>query len=242
MIEIERGAGLALWRQIEEQLAAEIAAGRYALEGRLPTEQALSRRFGVNRHTLRRAVDALVRRGLLRVEQGRGIFVAEHAIDYTVGRRTRFSENLLRQGRQPGHHTLALGPAEADRAVARALKVKPGAAVIRWEGIGLADGRPVSCSVHHFPADRLPGFAEALAATRSVTAALARVGVADYRRRSTRVIGRLPSPQEATQLRLAPARPVLVTESINVDAEGMPVDFGVAVFVADRVQLVLDTP
>ena len=36
--------------------------------------------------------------GLVRIEQGRGTFVQEHAIDYAIGKRTRFSENLRSQG------------------------------------------------------------------------------------------------------------------------------------------------
>ena len=51
----------------------------------------LSERFGVNRHTVRRAISTLVEQGLLRVEQGRGTFVAEDVVEFVVGERTRFT-------------------------------------------------------------------------------------------------------------------------------------------------------
>ncbi|WP_293761837.1 GntR family transcriptional regulator, partial [uncultured Aquitalea sp.] len=81
---IERGSGVAVWRQIENTLAEEIAGGRLQAGERLPTELQLAERFGVNRHTIRRAVSTLVERGLLRVEQGRGTFVQDNAIDYAI--------------------------------------------------------------------------------------------------------------------------------------------------------------
>ncbi|HHB81205.1 MAG TPA: GntR family transcriptional regulator, partial [Aliiroseovarius sp.] len=44
-----------IWKAIAETLAAEIARGHYAPGAKLPTEAQLARRFGVNRHTVRRA-------------------------------------------------------------------------------------------------------------------------------------------------------------------------------------------
>src|SRR3546814_2442917 len=58
-------------------------------------------RSAVNRHTLRRGVASLEQEGLLRVEQGRGTFVQERVVDYRLGKRTRFTENILKQSRIP---------------------------------------------------------------------------------------------------------------------------------------------
>src|SRR5260370_38138540 len=82
-----REAGVALWRRIMRALESEIAAGTLPPGGRLPTEAQLSQRFDVNRHTVRRALEEMSRNGLVRVEQGRGSFVAEDLLDYTLGPR-----------------------------------------------------------------------------------------------------------------------------------------------------------
>ena len=73
---VERGAGVAVWRQIEQILSAEITANSFGNDGRLPSEAELARRFDVNRHTVRRAMLRLAATGLVSVEQGRGTFVA----------------------------------------------------------------------------------------------------------------------------------------------------------------------
>ncbi|MBN8910269.1 MAG: GntR family transcriptional regulator, partial [Rhodospirillales bacterium] len=79
-----RNEGVALWRQIAGRLQQDIAGGGLPPGARLPTEAELSQQFGVNRHTVRRALEELSRAGLVRVEQGRGSFVAEDVLDYTV--------------------------------------------------------------------------------------------------------------------------------------------------------------
>ena len=65
-------------------LAATLAAG-----AQLPAESALAARFGVNRHTVRRALGVLAEGGLVRTTQGRGSFVEQGPIAYPIGPRTR---------------------------------------------------------------------------------------------------------------------------------------------------------
>jgi GntR family transcriptional regulator, phosphonate transport system regulatory protein len=230
--------GLTLWRQIAETLAAEVSAGSFA-GGRLPTEPALAARFGVNRHTVRRAVAVLAERGLLRIEQGRGTFVADHLVDYVLGRRTRFSANLQSQGREPGHRLVSVATVEADAATARDLGIRRGARVVQIETLGAADGVALSYGLHSFPARRFAGLPAAFADTSSITAALARCGVADYTRKVTRLLARLPSEREAHQLGQPASRPVLQTEAVNIDAAGVAIQRSLVVFAGDRVQMVV---
>jgi GntR family phosphonate transport system transcriptional regulator len=237
--------GVALWRQIAGTLSREIAAGAPAAGLRLPTEAQLARRFGVNRHTLRRAMEVLARDGLIRVERGRGAFVAEDVLDYTVGPRTRFSEWIRRQNMEPTGRVLrleerALGHSPADRQVATALGLRAEGRIVELERLGLADDRPVSLAVHHFPAARLPGLLDALRAATGITEALRGIGVVDYLRQSTRVSARLPNAAEAELLRTARTRPLLVCENINVDREGRVIEYAIACHPTPRVQIVFE--
>lgn len=235
---LSRGEGVALWRQVAQSIEADIQSGHYRPGDRLPTEAALTTRFGVNRHTVRRAVSVLEAAGLVRAEQGRGTFVHEAVIDYPIGKRTRFSETLERQARDPDRELLDSTVTEADRPVADALAIPEGDPVERLELLGKSDGRKVSLATHYFPAALFAGFGEAYASAGTVTAALRSFGVEDYTRRSTRVIARPADTREQNLLELPRHRPVLITESVNVDSAGRIIEYGVARFAADRVQLV----
>src|SRR5690606_16258436 len=152
---VERGSGIAVWRQIGESLASDIRNRRYAAGEQLPSESELAARFCVNRHTIRRAMGALEEQGLVRIEQGRGTFVQDHAIDYAIGRRTRYSQNLRNQGRS-GH--LEVQGSEVVRAaeVAKSLGLPRNAPLLRVQLLGKAEGRTLSMSEHYFDPQRFP--------------------------------------------------------------------------------------
>ncbi len=237
---VRRHDGIALWRQIATALQERIGAGTYPPGKQLPTEGELSRGFAVNRHTVRRALQELSRGGLIRIEQGRGSFVAEDVIDYTVQPRTRFSEWIRRHNKEPSGQVLRLTEMAAHAQVAAGLGIRTGAKVVMMERLGFADDRPVCLGSHHFPAVRFRGLLEALRTLPTITEALRTVGVSDYMRQVTRVSARLPTPEEATLLRTARTRPLLVTENVNVDRDGAIIEFGVALYPTPRVQIVFE--
>lgn len=238
--DLQREEGVALWRQIERQLSEDIATGALQPGSRLPSEHELARRFGVNRHTVRRSIGALEESGLVRVKRGHGTFVQEHVIGYNLGRRTRFSENISRHRMDAGGELLRAEEVPADRAVARALRLRAGSLVYLIETLGKADDRPISMARHFFPRRRFSGLIEVFQEERSVTRTLARLGVPDYTRQITRVTARMPQGDEAERLQQPRNQPVLVTESINVDAEGRPIEYRLSRFASQRVQLVVE--
>ncbi|NKC31501.1 phosphonate metabolism transcriptional regulator PhnF [Falsiroseomonas selenitidurans] len=238
---LARGQGIALWRQISQRLERDIATGAHKPGGRLPTEAELASEYRVNRHTVRRAMEELEGRGLVRIEQGRGSFVAEDVVDYRLGPRTRFSENIRRQNREPGGRVLRIVEIAAETGLAEQLGIRRGRPVLVVERMGLADGRPLVLGTHHFPASRFGRMAELLRANPSITAALAACGVPDYRRRVTRITARLPTPEEADLLQQSRNRPVLVAEAVNTDPEGEVVDVTFSRYAAGRAQLVVES-
>jgi GntR family transcriptional regulator, phosphonate transport system regulatory protein len=237
---VERGAGVAVWRQIEQILAAEIAASGFGAEGRLPSEGELAKRFDVNRHTVRRAMLGLAASGLVSVEQGRGTFVQPGAIDYTIGRRTRFTENLQKQNHAPGGTMLSAIRVKADANVAKALGIRAGAFVYKVESRHESDGVPLTFSRNWYPAARFPEMPEVLQRTNSITKALAEFGVSDYLRKWSRIGSVLPEAEVARRLNINRQQPVLWVENVDVDTAGVPVKYGVTNFAADRVQLMIE--
>ena len=232
--------GVTLWRRIADALQNEIAAGTLPPGTQLPTEAQLALRFDVNRHTVRRAIEQLSRSGMVRVEQGRGSFVTEDVLDYEVSPRTRFSEWIRSQNREPSGRVLDLAETPADPQVAANLAVASGEAVIRLERLGLADGSPVVLGTHWFVRARFPNLAAILKSGRGITEALAECGLPDYRRQTTKVSARLPTAKEASLLRMQPNRPLLLCENVNIDAAGAVVEFCIGRYPTPRVQIVFE--
>lgn len=239
---MERRSGVALWRQIADQIRLGVASGNLGEDGRLPPETALSERFGVNRHTVRAAIAALVQEGVLRAEQGRGTFIEmRRKLSYPITKRTRFSTGLEGQARERRSTLLTHAVEAGERRVAEALGLAAGAPVLRMETLSEVDGRPLSRGTSWFDTGRFPGFEKAYLETQSITAAFMRYGVDDYVRRSTVVSARHADPADLGDLGLAPGAIVLVTVAVNDDMQGRPIEFAETRFAADRVELSVAT-
>ncbi|RVD59546.1 MULTISPECIES: phosphonate metabolism transcriptional regulator PhnF [unclassified Mesorhizobium] len=237
---IERRSGVSLWRQIADRILQAIAIGDVAENAALPPEVALAERYGVNRHTVRSAISALVQEGVLRAEQGRGTFVlSRKRLSYPIGARTRFSAGL--QGQTSERHIVLLSSSiePASQRVAEGLGLARGADVMRLETRGEADGRSVSRAASWFDARRFAGIDEAMAQTGSITASLARFGIDDYLRQSTVLSARHADAADLADLDLQPGAIVLVTVAVNVTPDGQPIQFSESRFPAERVELKL---
>lgn len=226
-----------LWSSIADTLRADISGGQYRPGDRLPTEAALAKRFGVNRHTVRHALSGLVEDGTITTRRGAGTFVTRAPTEYPLGRRVRFHQNLEAAGRLPQKVFLHIETRSADIEEAAALRLRQDVRIHAAEGISLADGLPIAHFRSVFPAARLPDLPAQLHRTGSVTQALAACGMADYTRASTRLSARRATAFEARHLMLRDGDPVLQTLGINHDLNGDPIEYGRTCFVGNHVTL-----
>jgi GntR family phosphonate transport system transcriptional regulator len=237
---LDRGLarGEHLWEQVEKILIQRIRSGHFEDSNRLPSEADLAAQFGVNRHTVRQAIAALVLRGVVFKRKGGGSYLVPSMIDYAIGERTRFSTNIAQQGKEPSHTLLAVGEQPIYGKVAAALKMRDGDEAVFIHLVGEADKLPISVARTYLPAARFKGFGEIYRKTMSMTAALKRFDVLDYFRGVTRCVTQMPSKTDARHLKQPASVPVLVVESIDIDAESHPIVYHETIYAGERVQLV----
>lgn len=228
-----------LWLQIAETLAAELSAGHPPAGERLPSEQELAQRFGVNRHTLRRATRHLADLGYVQIRAGAGLYARRLVLDYALRRRTRLSQNLAENG-EVAQRELIDAPIEPAGAAAPALAVRADSEVQVLCTRSLVRGKPIALSRCSFPLPRFEGIADRFVSLRSIAEAMQTFGVRDYHRRRSVVSCRLPTEDEVDWLLRPATLPVMVVEYENVDGDGTPVEVGMTIFAADAVQLTVD--
>lgn len=239
-MEFDRQPGVAIWQQIAQSLEDDIQKGVYPPGSQFPTELELVDRFGVHRHTVRRTISELTRRGLLRVERGHGTFVEDVLINYPVSKKTSFTANLIQQQKEPGHTIVDRKETAPAPEIAQMLGIEKSDMVYVLETVGEADGIPISVSTNYFPVNRFPDLLDHYQKKLSITKVMEHYGLRDISRKQTRVTTELPNTADAKLLRVAKTRPILVAQSIDVDSEGKPVSCNRVRFVGDRVQLLFE--
>jgi GntR family transcriptional regulator, phosphonate transport system regulatory protein len=240
-------SGISRWRQIGEALIADIEKGVLAPDKRLPPSEDLARRFGVNRHTVLRALSHLQAEGYVRLERGRGAYAVVNPLDIRLGPNRWFEQNLLERGRTPSRTVISVVEMMADETVAKALRIEEGAPVVVATLLGEADRFPINYGRHTFPSARFPtmaevfrGFGDTPSETFSFPHIFSVFGIREFRRDGIRVRSRPPSAEEARYLKMAPSDHVLETEVVLVDTDGAPLVLGRTCFCSSRVELVLD--
>lgn len=231
---------LPLYLQIASQLRRNIQESVFKVGDRLPTETELSERFGVNRHTLRRAIEVLRQEGIVGVERGRGTFVMADPIAVPIGKRVRFNESLKAQSLQPVWQVLRIVEINADARLSKRLEIDVGASVILFERLSSIDDIPISICSSYFPGQHFPGLIDHCQTYRSISKMLQQEYGRDHIRRSTRVSARLAQAKDARLLKMPANGPILLSESINVDQAGVVIEYGVTRFRGDRMELVLE--
>jgi GntR family phosphonate transport system transcriptional regulator len=230
---------MSFWSQIASDLAQAIGAGVYAPGERLPSEHSLAEYFGVNRHTIRRALANLGVQGLVRVTQGSGTYVEDFAVELVLGKRMRHQQNLSHVGLRGSMKVLAASVQRAKRPQATALGVAIGSALLKLDILGEAEDQVLHVSERYFPLPRFSQLEAVVRDTGSISAAFAAHGVSDYTRRESRISAELVNAEKAAHLRQPVSRPVLLVESVNVDAQGVPIEFANTWFAGDRVKLMV---
>lgn len=76
---IDRNAPVHIWRQVANDLAADIESGEIPRGARLPSEVELASQYGVSRISVRTAIRELAEHGLVVVVRGRGTYVTPRA-------------------------------------------------------------------------------------------------------------------------------------------------------------------
>ena len=232
--------GAAGWQVVEDHLRGIIERNEIGVGAQIPTEVELMKSFGASRYAVRRAMTNLQQQGLIRIEQGRGSFVHEnYLVSYKIGNRTRFTNILLQNNITPAQEILKIELQRATPDTAAALGLPKNGSVIAMELLGYANGQVVKHDLNHFPLPRFKGFEEILKKTNSVTEALNEAGIADYCRKSTSIVGRLPSPAEARLLRQLPSQPIFECVRLDTEIGGSPILYGVTKFSCERVRLMI---
>ncbi len=233
--------GVTLWRRIADDLERAIAGGAYGAGDRLDGEADIAARFGVNRHTVRRALAELAERGWVRAERGRGTYVEPKKLAYPIGVRTRFSEIVGAAGRQVDGRLIGHGEEPASPSVAERLGLIVGDPVVRLDILRSADRVPICVGTSWVSAASMPDAARVYRANRSMTKTLAHFGVRNYRRLTTRISASLADAVDTARLRLEPGRLLLIVESVDGVAHEKPVLTTHARFAADRTDLTVES-
>jgi GntR family transcriptional regulator len=238
------------YRLIVDELRAEILDGRRPPGSRMPSENELAAQYRTSRPTVRRALAVLKAEGLLSSEQGRGAFVRPkpHVRLLVTGASYRkhralglpgFNAQALEQGQRPEQRIRSVATIGASAEIAIRLNVDEGSPVVVRRRVFLLEGQPAALCDSYYPADMASGTAlEQPGRIRGGVYAVIEDADGPIRRQIARsvddLVARMPTHEEAVELRLPPGVPVVRVLRTVFDSTNRPVEVQDSVAAADR--------
>lgn len=140
-----------LYMQLRAVIRTAIEKGVLAQGECLPPERELATQYSVSRITLRKALEDLVREGLLERRQGAGTFVCSR-VEKSFAKVTSFSEDMLARGWQPGSRWLERSAGIATPEEVMGLGISPNSKVFRLRRIRYAGSEPMALEQSVLPA------------------------------------------------------------------------------------------
>ena len=217
-----------LYLQVQEMLQEMIGGTEYTAGDKIPSERELSEELGVSRMTVRRAVDNLVRMGLLERDSTSGTRVSlprvGRALDDKQSR--SLSQVLTEEGGQPGSKLLHFEIIRAPQKIAERLQLKLGSRVVVIRRLRLVNEVPFTLETSYLPAEKVKGLvAEDLAGNQSLYRLLKERYGLEVRESEKEIGISYATVHEAEALRLKVDDAVLLFRALVYDQKHQPLEY-----------------
>lgn len=146
------------YRIIREQIINDIERGVYMPGDTIPRQMEIAEQYNVSRGTVRKALDDLIKRGVLATTKGKGTVVAQFdsgAKD--VYRPLSFSKSKRVESSKLRSKVIAIQKIPAEPWLAKQLKISIGAPVIYLKRVRILDGIPENYQCSYFSCSRIEG-------------------------------------------------------------------------------------
>lgn len=223
-----------LYHQLAQALRAQIRSGSICAGQQLPTERDLMEIYHVSRNTVRLAIDALEREGLVERDQGRGTFAAEPKLQLGLMKLTSFTEDMLERGLKPGSRMIDCKMELPPPAIAAKLQLLPNEEALLIVRLRYADAEPMALNISYFSLSLCPGLENEDMEQQSIYDVLGKKYGISLARAEQTIRAKSATAQEAGLLNVKTGSSLLVVEGTVFTTENQPIEHLRSIYRSDR--------
>ncbi len=222
--------------QIRQWIFGMINRGRIQVGDRLPTEEELAEKFGVNRMTVRQALEELVLEKMIVRKRAEGtILVSTKPRGYIYGLEniSAFDDDMELHGIIPIHETLSMEVVTPDERTANLLELGPEQQAILTISVKRVENEPVLIEKSYISYDEFKKLLDMKITDSFYHLLVEKFGVELHH--STQIFQAvLPGPDELAIFEITEPEPCMMLESTIYDADEIPVEVLYSFYRGDR--------
>ncbi|MFB1049924.1 GntR family transcriptional regulator [Paraliobacillus sp. JSM ZJ581] len=238
---INKHAKIPIYYQLENLIRTQIERGEFLAGDALPSERVYAETYNISRMTVRQAINNLAIEGLIVRQKGKGTFVAEKKFQQALQGLTGFSEDMFARGLQPSNKTIHLEEIKPTPMIAAKLMIDLNEPILMIKRIRLADQAPISLETIYTP-------------TKIVDkATFSNINVSFYQyveqqlgltiaHATQEIESSLATKYEQKYLTLKKGDPVLSMRRTTYLSDGMPFEYVMSAYRADKYIFTLQMP
>lgn len=146
-----------LYLQLVEIIKQRVVANSWAPGMKIPSENEMTREFGLSVGTVKKALGVLVNEGILFRRQGQGTFIASSDFSRSFIRFFRYGMTGGKPSEVPGSKILDFSVVAADPEISEVLELQPGEKVYRMNRIRTLQNIPFAVEDLYLPFERFKG-------------------------------------------------------------------------------------
>ncbi len=222
--QIELNSDIPKYAQVREIIRARIEDGEYLPGMSIPSESDLVEEFGIHRLTVRNAIDSLVKEGMLKPIQGKGVYVLGKKIKHNLESLAGFRQKIREQGLKPSVKNLVKTVRTAGLKYATLLEIEPDDEIFYIRRLYFVDDEPYSIEDVYIPKEILPEIEFTDLDVFSLFDIMEFNGISYQYAQQTVETTRLDT-KDARWLKINSETPVLVFNCISRDQNGRVIEF-----------------
>lgn len=222
-----------MYIQLREVIRGKIETGEYPPGTAIPSENQLSETYGLNRLSVRNALEALENEGLLQSVQGKGVFVRGEKTLRDLETLGGYRHTMEERGVDASTRVLIKAQRQAGPLYSRLLQLSPDDPIWFIRRVDSSEGAPVALEEIFIPYELIPGLDEIDIGLFSLYDALNWNGIHPYIGQQTLRVTCL-EPALARLIDLSPEQKVMEFSYLVRDINGRMLEFSRSWIRGDR--------
>ncbi len=213
-----------IYLQLREVIRTKVEEDEYLPGTAIPSENDLAEMYGVNRLTVRSAIDALVNEGMLKRVHGKGVYVVGEKIERDLETLGGFRQTMREKNTVPSTRIVTRNIRRAGMKYGGIFRLDPEEKLFYIKRVCCVEDDPVSLEEIYVPCSLLPELGDVDLTIFSLYDIYDFYGVKLTRAHQTLDLVTLDA-KDARMLGIGPKQAVMLFECVSTDADGRTVEF-----------------
>lgn len=225
---------------LSKELEYILEAQGYEEGMRLPSERELAQRFGVQRGTVRSALQILLDKGMIQSKVRSGYYVSPRRVDFNLNAYDSRKAVIEQMGKSSYVKLLTYEKIYVTERMAKKTTLQEESQVFRIMRLRYANGSPMAVERTHIRCDLAPNLSEEDVHNKSIYAALRKKHKIYIARSEEKVTAVYANGLESELLKMTRSRPIMRYEGLVYDRKDRLIEYFDDIILKEKVQFISD--